>query len=204
MVFGVDRKERLKHKKICKNCGLIFYSNFGQVRFCSASCSNIFHKLRTKTIRHERRFKYKKCTQCGKYFETYYGHKTYCSKKCLNKEMSKRYKAKKVPKYNITCLSCGKEFIGPIWFKYCSSKCREISKYRRRRSYAKLNPSTNSYLPGVRERRSLISKYKTSKVDNVVKRINAIMTAFNDGKLTKDIIYKILEGKTCEAYRRSY
>lgn len=127
-------KERKHPKRYCLQCGKEL--KYGQLKFCSNSCSVSFNnKLRVpmsdevrkkisntlksknnKKVIKEKTKKY--CLVCGKELT---GNRTsYCSKECSKQRNNIYYRTVGIVK---KCNYCGKEFIGRYDRKYCSNKC---------------------------------------------------------------------------------
>lgn len=100
------------------------------------------------------------------------------------------------PKRN--CLICGKTFEPRRKNQgLCYDKnCRKIYQSKRvnTKEYYKKNKEK------MKEMISLYGSYKTSKVPPVVRKFNALKRALKKGNLTEDVLRKISEGKTHEAY----
>jgi predicted nucleic acid-binding Zn ribbon protein len=131
-------KERKYPKRYCLQCGNIL--KYGQLKFCSNSCSASFNnKLRrpmsdevrmkiSNTLSTKNSYKQKEkciryCLVCGK--EITGKRKTYCSKECSQQRNNFYYKNAGVTK---KCEYCGKEFIGSNDRKYCSIECSSLKR----------------------------------------------------------------------------
>ena len=132
-------KERKHPKKHCLQCGKEL--KYGQLKFCSNSCSASFNnKLRepmsdevrekiSNTLKNKNNKKAikekakKYCLICGR--ELIGRIKSYCSKECRLKSNGVYYRTVGVIK---KCNYCGKEFIGGNDRKYCSTKCSTLQR----------------------------------------------------------------------------
>ena len=119
-------------QKICLTCGAEFETFFGQRKFCSDKCRNMWNNSK----RHREKFgtvkpKVKQiCPTCGAEFETTNHNKKFCSPICLRRYW--RAKRRSHGSYIKTCPECGIEFETLTGQKvYCSAKCRKRAGKKR-------------------------------------------------------------------------
>lgn len=127
--------------KLCSVCNVVFSCAYSGAKFCSKKC---FHKHLIKSGKYVEETKHlflvkpenKLCVTCGlEFLANRPKTQKYCSKKCIPKYV---YPKKIKILVNKLCITCG---IKSTHRKYCSEKCRYISKclaknpqYKKRRN----------------------------------------------------------------------
>ena len=202
--LGYERKIKTKQ---CLECNKEFTpKRINDVKFCSNSCSGLFHRRNNKPGRYSGNgYSIKECVNCGEEFTIKYSNEKTCSEEC--KKQHRRVKQRtvfnknrrKIKLYKYTCNFCGDKGYSKRKKACCSQLCR--SRYQQQKNVFKNRKLKKcKYCNKWHYKERLYCSEECHKKENSGRRGKRIRLAKNNGQFDTDInIYKLIErdGERC-------